>query len=358
MRCARCGKSNPGASWYCSKCGAALTDLNTADAAGRPLARLMRWGLLAAGVLVLAGVIAGLAATGLRGRRGTGGAGSTSTDLQAPDAAGGVGDVYAPVGRDGAGPDGAFSDGIAGESAQASPTIIARVPPAPTGRIVTPVPTARVRAGSVPWTAPRRVAPPIIDGRLDEWTGTPIVVDSVVYGADAWDGPDDVNGVALASWDDRALYLGVRVADDTFSQPSTGRRLHMGDSLELQVDTDLDGDWSVDSYNGDDWQIGLSPGDFDGRSPEAYVWRPVARPADAVEIGARLIEGGYVLEAAIPWPLLGVDPGAMLGLGVALNISDNDAAAPGQDSMVSSAPGRAWADPRTFGTLILGGSTD
>jgi hypothetical protein len=317
VKCSRCGKSNPGASWYCSKCGASLADLNVADSVGRrQLPPLLRWSLLASGVLLLFVVVFGLASIGFRDRPPR--------------------------------------EGDASEAGASEPTIVSRAPATPTPRIVTPVPTPLRRPGVAPWLAPRLTVAPRIDGYLNEWAGVPIVVDAVVFGDEDWSGPEDASGRAFAGWDDRALYLGVQVIDDVFSQPSTGQQLFLGDSLDVQIDADLAGDWAADAYNGDDWQIGLSPGNFDNHPPEAYLWRPVTSPATAIEIAARRLESGYILEAAIPWPLVGFDPARMRGIGIALNISDNDESAAAQMSMVSSSPLRSWADPRTFGTLILG----
>lgn len=70
-------------------------------------------------------------------------------------------------------------------------------------------------------------------------------------------------------------------------------------------------------------------------------------------LAARQLNDGYVLEAAIPWRLLGVNPQRTPSLGIALNVSDNDLPAPAQLTMVSTTPNRSWADPRSFGTLVL-----
>jgi hypothetical protein len=194
---------------------------------------------------------------------------------------------------------------------------------------------------------------PQIDGVLGEWRIEPVEVRAVVFGEEFWEGPDDLGAKAYIGWDSDALYLGVRVVDDAFSQPGTGAELYLGDSLELQIDTLLEPDRDDDSYSRDDWQIGLSPGDFDVVEPEIYVWRPSDVEIRDAELAAQRLDDGYIIEAAIPWSALEMDPELVGAIGLALNISDNDVDAPAQLTMISSSPERSWADPRSFGTLVL-----
>ena len=133
----------------------------------------------------------------------------------------------------------------------------------------------------------------------------------------------------------------------------TGGRIDLGDSLEIQFDTDLEGDWEDASYSEDDWQIGVSPGNFAGREPEVHVWRPALGVLTEVVVASRRLESGYAVELELPWELLRFDLTGPRSLGLALNVSDNDDPLPAQLTMISSAPARSWSDPRTFGTLVL-----
>jgi hypothetical protein len=192
-----------------------------------------------------------------------------------------------------------------------------------------------------------------VDGWLDDWTGKGAEVAALAFGEESWTGPADLGAAGFVAWDAVALYVAARVHDDQFSQPSTGAELHLGDGVELQLDTALEADWDSATYSADDWQIGLSPGDFGAVGPEAFVWRPVGVPADGIQVAAQRTADGYILEAALPWELLGMDPSATDRLGFALNVSDNDTPEPAQLALLSSAPSRSWSDPRTFGTLLL-----
>jgi hypothetical protein len=209
--------------------------------------------------------------------------------------------------------------------------------------------------------APRASAAPAIDGDAAEWAGLPVYSSPhLVFTGDAWDGSDDLAAAWQVSWDDANLFLVVNVADDIHAQSQTGNQTFRGDSVELQIDADRAGDYGP-SISPDDYQLSLSPGDFAGIAPSAFRFqgtnggemRDAAAPHSII-VAARPNNGGYVLEAAIPWRDLGITPAAGLVIGLAVNVNDNDR--PGtaaQEMMKSSAPNRRFADPTTWGTLTL-----
>ena len=340
MRCARCGRRNSAASWYCAHCGQALPDTNVATGGGHRRLRP-----LALGALVLALAVAvggGLALTRGGGSPPAGPVLRPSPTTAAPVVAGAP--TAAPI------------QGSSTAPAPATPRIVTPAAPAGTSEDVGEGATAAASPmplGGPVWRIPYLSRPPQLDGRLDEWPALPLPIQAIVFGQEYWDGPADLSAEAVAGWDNEHLFLGVRVVDDVFSQPAQGTRLYLGDSLELQLDADRQGDADSGEYNGDDFQIGLSPGDFGARRPEAYVWRPGNVTGVEVAVAAQRLDDGYVLEAAIPWRALGAAPNRTPSLGIALNVSDNDLPAPAQLTMASSTPNRSWGDPRTFGTLVL-----
>lgn len=226
------------------------------------------------------------------------------------------------------------------------------------GPSLTPVPVSTDRRpnGEI-ITAAYLSTPPTIDGSLGEWTTTTYRAEDVLsYASTGWTGASDLSADYLIGWDATYLYLGVRRFDDTFVQVSTGRYMYRGDDVEIQIDLDLEGDYSTTLVNSDDYQIGLSPGNFNGLSPEAYRWFPrsVEGSLVSVEVKAEKSSNGYSLEARIPWTVFGHTPGADQRFGFALSLSDNDQ--PGVSdwqSMVSSVSTRRVADPTTWGTLVL-----
>ena len=237
----------------------------------------------------------------------------------------------------------------------------------------------------------------VLDGKLDEWEGlTPIVVDKkaqVVYGAGAWKGPRDLAVKVFSQWDEEALYMAFEVTDETHVQERRKGDMWEGDHIELWLDMDLYGDYNEAMNSADDFQLGLSPGNFREVPPEVFIWVPSVAPTYPKEIavGAQKLEKGYTLEARIPTKVLfqtiqkrvGVEPALdkapgthfekvpgtkvqaeVLGdhrlrpnfeLGVMVDTSDCDHPNQPQKCLLSTSKDRTWGDPTTFGVLELQG---
>ncbi|MGD8997928.1 MAG: protein kinase [Anaerolineae bacterium] len=200
-------------------------------------------------------------------------------------------------------------------------------------------------------------APPAIDGELREWEGPYYDVPYTVHDPEAaWYGRSDLSGRFAVRWDAQNLYLGVEVTDDVHVQVRTGEGIWEGDDVEIQIDADLAADFSDVQLSSDDGQIGFSAGDFASLRPEAYIWRPADREqaGEMIDLAVQQTVGGYILEAAVPWWVLGGRPSLEAPVGFCLSLGDNDS--PGmaqQQTMVATAPGRKWGDPTTWGTLIV-----
>jgi hypothetical protein len=217
---------------------------------------------------------------------------------------------------------------------------------------------SRVRPNGTPVLAIRLASPPTIDGDLGEWSSTVYATSQIVFGSSNWTGASDCSGSYYIGWDTNALYLAVGVRDDAHVQRATGAKLYLGDDVELQLDANLAADFSSTTLSSDDVQVGLSAGDFAGRAPEAYRWYPsslAGRPSGVI-VQAKPSADGYVLEAQIPWSVLGATPVEGQGYGFALSLSDNDRSGTSvQQSMVSSVATRKLLNPTTWGTLVLEG---
>lgn len=207
--------------------------------------------------------------------------------------------------------------------------------------------------------APRLAAS--LDGELSDWSGVPAYASPyVVFTGDTWDGSDDVAATWQVGWDDIFLYFAAEVIDDSHVQTQSGSLAFRGDSIELQIDSDRAGDFGP-SLSPDDFQISLSPGDFAGLPASAWLFQGTpggdmrdAQAGHGIVVAARRTDGGYVLEGAIPWRDLNLTPAPGLVIGLAVNVNDNDR--PGtaaQEMMKSSAAGRRFGDPTTWGTLTL-----
>lgn len=193
----------------------------------------------------------------------------------------------------------------------------------------------------------------------DVWAGFPVYLSGHrVYAHPNWDGREDIQAFWRLGWDDDYLYVMANVIDDVHVQTQTGNQIYRGDSLDMQIDTNLAA--SLDYLTPAVFQVVLSPGNFADIPPSAFRFQGNNQrqirdaPGHAIVVTARQTETGYILEAAIPWRDLGVTPYAGLVLGLALNANDNDT--PGtamQEVMMSNAPGRWLTDPSTWGTLTL-----
>ena len=228
----------------------------------------------------------------------------------------------------------------------------------PTSPSVTPG-TLLSRPNGTPVVASFLAQAPTVDGDLGEWSSTPYSLTQIVYGTSRWSGLADASAVFYLGWDDTNLYLAARVTDEKYVQISKGSSLYLGDSLEIQLDADLASDFFVAELSGDDYQIGLSAGNFGSIAPGAYRWYPSSKsgvPANLVVAG-KSTSSGYALEASIPWSVFAVTPAEGSRYGFVVSVSDNDAVGTAaQQSLVSSVSTRTLFNPTTWGTMVLAGA--
>lgn len=204
----------------------------------------------------------------------------------------------------------------------------------------------------------------IIDGKLEDWPEVPDFAlndaSQIVYAAasNSWNGPADLSTDAWVGWCAEGLYFAFRVLDDVHVQSAADDTLWHGDHMEIQLDTQIDIDYDNPGMNDDDFQIGISIGDFDQVSPMAYAWFNGANLAGEIEkaqIAYLSSNDGYVLEIFLPKETLsGVSLTEGSTIGMNISPSDSDSAAQGQEVMLSTSTIRTYADPRTFGKLTLG----
>jgi hypothetical protein len=197
---------------------------------------------------------------------------------------------------------------------------------------------------------------PAIDGDFGDWGSLVFSADKINAGSSRWTGVTDASAKFGLGWDATNLYLAVQVTDDTYVQVETGADLWMGDEVELQVDADLPADYYTSSLSADDFQLGLSLGNFGSNPPEAYRWFPQSQrgPLTAVTVAGKATAEGYDVEASIPWSVLAVTPVEGGRYGFALSVSDDDlAGVAAQQSLVSGVSSRTLTNPTTWGTLAL-----
>jgi hypothetical protein len=253
-------------------------------------------------------------------------------------------------------------------SAVASETLVPPSSPTGAATVVTPVATSATATAGNLTTRPHGVvvqadrwdAAPTIDGELGEWASFPYKADQIVHGSSRWTGASDASGTFAVAWDASYLYLAARVTDDKYVQVATGDDIWMGDEIEIQLDAELPGDFYTASMSPDDYQIGLSAGNFSSIPAQSHRWYPQSKDTSltTVTVVGKTTPQGYDLEARIPWTTFSVTPVEGARYGFALSISDNDTEGTvAQQSMVSSVSTRKLLNPTTWGTLALGGTT-
>ncbi len=215
-----------------------------------------------------------------------------------------------------------------------------------------PAPTARTSSElmAVQFT-------PTIDGEWAEWPNAETASGYIVFGGSNWVNSGDLNASFKASYDGNYFYVAVKVIDDIYAQNATGYKIYLGDSIEILMDTDLDGDYYVKALSSDDYQLGISPGKGDVDGPkEAYLWYPANKRGARTQlvIASRAFDGGYMVEAAIPWSVFDVTPVSGKHYGFAVSVSDNDNTSQTiQESMVSSVSTRRFLNPTTWGDIVF-----
>ncbi len=165
----------------------------------------------------------------------------------------------------------------------------------------------------------------------------------------------DLLGQTHFAYDEQYLYVAFLVEDDGYvGYTGSDESYFLGDSPQLSLDIDLQGDIDEAGRSQDDWQVDFLP---DLESPQVALWQLgplVSRPFDEAQVAIASTETGYFLEAALPWQSFNVTPEAGDRLGLAANVNDNDTPGAGaQECIISTAPQRVWNDPTTWGVLLL-----
>jgi hypothetical protein len=198
---------------------------------------------------------------------------------------------------------------------------------------------------------------PVVDGIWGEWKTDIYPANFLTFGNENWTGEEDLGASYRIGWDEKYLYLAVKIGDDTYVQNSTGQEIYNGDCIEILMDTNVPVDYSNGQLNNDDFQLGISPGNpKPGKGTEAFLWFPrlVDGSKSDVKIAAVEEDWGYRVETAIPWEIFGISPVPGMHYGFALRVLDNDEPLKEiRQTIVSNDRGIKIADPTSWIDLEL-----
>ena len=239
------------------------------------------------------------------------------------------------------------------------PTIEPSLVPTATNTSIPPTPEVRQRGGAL-MKAGYLADAPVMDGTYAEWVDktNKYAIPHIVWQKTNWKDVADLEGVFAVAWDEDYLYVSVKVTDDVFVQNKSGEMLYLGDSIEILIDANLDGDFFTTSLSADDYQFGISPGNPDkGIDEEVYLWYPTSKKGSKAKV---LVSSQfetspiYRVEVGIPWSMLEITPAKGLHIGFAVSVSDNDKTGENlQQTMISTTATRDFLDPTTWGELVL-----
>ena len=178
--------------------------------------------------------------------------------------------------------------------------------------------------------------PPVIDGDPREWANLPGAIaigdKHVTWGRHNYTGEDDISGTVRLCYDANYLYLLVEVVDDKLVT-SSGRGMFNADHIELDFTADYRPAATGPHKGGKLRIIGFNPGSVDPTGdpvtdvePEPCLVSPPGINWSGIDVGSSITEDGYILEARIPWKVLGVTKPVAIGMvfGVDVHLSDSD----------------------------------
>ncbi len=173
---------------------------------------------------------------------------------------------------------------------------------------------------------PQIKAPPvkdavIIDGKLDEWSGECFDLGEKNLEFGQYHGKKDGSAKVCLAWDSVYLYIGAKVKDDQIVNTKSGSEIYRMDGLELFFDPQNNGlEWK----NVSDFQLGIAPGSSEGL---AQVWSYFdnRKPAERdVKTAVTVTKSGYVIESAVSFKFLGINPVANEVFGFSAALHDLD----------------------------------
>lgn len=177
---------------------------------------------------------------------------------------------------------------------------------------------------------------PVIDGEMEEiWNNAPELF------TDVWvEGSQGAQATARVLWDDGYLYVFAKVRDTLLSKSSANPWEQ--DSLEIFVDQNHG---QTGSYEPDDGQYRVN---FDNE--QSYNGMA---SADNFVTATKVIEGGYVVEAALQLDPTWIKGGAKIGFDVQVNNDEDGDGVRDSVAIWSDPTGQSYQNTSNLGELVL-----
>ena len=203
---------------------------------------------------------------------------------------------------------------------------------------------------------PKAAKPVVVDGKLDEYPKPLITMDNGSFEKlqyFEYGGKNDISADIYLLWDDENLYVAAKVTDDVpFDNSKEGPDIWDGDALEVLLGMDAKADPGRIYFGKGDYQIGLSPGNNKNIKPGEWVWRRDDYK-EGIEVASKPWEKGYIIEAKIPFKVLGgskPELGKKFDFDIAVDDSDK---AKRDAQMVWTGNKEFFSDPSQWGAAIL-----
>ena len=206
-----------------------------------------------------------------------------------------------------------------------------------------------------------------VDGSLDEWAEVPnaIVIaklEQVHVRKQSWSGPEDLSATLQLAWRQEGIYIAADVRDSQVFQSQRSSMVYKGDHLEVFLDLRPDFDATRTTWGEGQYQFALSPGNFRQTGdplvdvkPEVYCYRPEELGAAGTQIAAMRTAQGYIIEALIPFALMGVKaPHADQVLACEVALSDCDSQEPAQETYMTIGTERWHHSRERLQPMLLG----
>lgn len=177
--------------------------------------------------------------------------------------------------------------------------------------------------------------PPVIDGDCSEWDNLPGAIElnksHVTWGLAQYQGEEDLSGTVRICYDANYFYFMVEVVDEAIKVASD-KDIFVSDHIELDFAPNFKE--GVTGRQGADWRIiGFTPGSVEesgdplaDMEADALMAFPPNFQWEGIDVESAITEDGYVIEARIPWKVLGVKGAVKAGMefGMDIHISDSD----------------------------------